>query len=365
MSPRSIGSSHESVLWKGFRPTSLLGRTVAILTSSFAVVTIGACDGRWPLARADLRPFKPYEQRPSTSGGVRAYFLGTSSILFRDSATAILGDGFVTRPGLMKIVFSRIAPDTARVRRTLKRLGVDSIAAIYAAHTHYDHVMDAPEFARATGGVLLGSPSTMNVGRGVGLPERQMRVVRGGETLRFGKFSLTFIESRHTPGNRSPGIVDAPLVPPARQKAYKSDTTWAVLIEHDRRTILVHPSTNFVPGEMRGRHADVVYLGIARLSKETDAFVDSLWNEVVRTTRAKRVILVHWDDFFRSLDEPLRPMPFFADDIAKSIQHITRRAARDSVEVLLPVPWQPTDPFAGLPIRDGGVSPATPPQRRG
>jgi hypothetical protein len=45
--------------------------------------------------------------------------------------------------------------------------------------------MDAPEVAKRTGAMLLGSESTANIGRGWGLPEEQIRVVsdRGPITL--------------------------------------------------------------------------------------------------------------------------------------------------------------------------------------
>jgi L-ascorbate metabolism protein UlaG (beta-lactamase superfamily) len=334
----SAGQAASWTAWPLPRP----GALAAVL------IAATACDGKLPLGHPDLEPFRGYEQPPSSGGRVTAQFLGTSSILFRDSETAILSDGFVTRPGLASVLVGRVAPDTALVRRALDSLRVDSIAAIFTGHSHYDHAMDAPTFARRTGAILIGSPSTANIGRGGGLPERQLRVVRDGEALRFGKFTLTFIESRHARGERYRGTVDRPLAPPARAGAWRTGTTWSVLIEHHGRTLLVHGSANYKPGALRGRHADVVYLGIGGLGKQPGGFVDAYWNEVVRTTGAKRVILVHWDDFFRTLDKPLRPMPYAMDSFTDSMRRILRRAAADSVEVLLPVLWQPTDPFAGL-----------------
>ena len=173
--------------------------------------------------------------------------------------------------------------------------------------------------------------------------------MRDGETVRYGAFALTFIESRHSVPDKVAGTIDAPLVPPARIDAWKTGTTWSVLVEHAGRTLLVHGSPNFRPGALRGHHADVVYLGAGTLSKQSETFVDAYWNEVVRATGARRVILVHWDDFWRSLDEPLVPLPQGLDDFGEDMRRILRRANADGVEVLLPVAWQPTDPFAGLP----------------
>jgi L-ascorbate metabolism protein UlaG (beta-lactamase superfamily) len=294
-----------------------------------------------------LEPFRRYEQRPAAGGPVAARFLGVTSLLFEDDETAILSDGFVSRPGITRVLVGRIGPDRKRIESTLKRLGrlgPDSIAAVFTGHSHYDHAMDAPVFAQLTGAVLLGSRSTANVGRGVGLPESALRVVGDGEALRFGKFELTFVESVHSPGDPFPGTIDKPLVPPARMSAWKTGTTYSVLIRRKRRTLLVHGSANYKPGALRDCRADVVYLGIGGLGRQKDDFVNDYWDEVVRATKAKRVILVHWDNFFRSLDKPLRPIPFFA----KGMRHILRRAADDGVQVRLPVLWKRTDPFAGL-----------------
>jgi L-ascorbate metabolism protein UlaG (beta-lactamase superfamily) len=308
---------------------------------------IGCVPGS-PFGRSDLESFRGLRQRASLTGPLRAHFFGTSSIVFKDSSTAILVDAFTSRPELRRVVFGRISPDTARVADALRRLGIGAFAAAVATHTHYDHVMDLPEFARRTGAVLLGSPSAANVARGSKLADDQIRVVNNGETVSYGKFRLTFIESRHTRPDLANGRVVRRLVPPAHYSAWRTGTTWSVLIEHEGHTILVHPSSNFVMNEMRGRHADVVYLGIAGLSKQTDSFVWSYWNEVVHASGAKRVILIHWDDFFRNLDQPLRPMPNIVDDFAKSMRRITKLAKADSVEVVLPILWEPTDPFKDL-----------------
>jgi L-ascorbate metabolism protein UlaG (beta-lactamase superfamily) len=295
-----------------------------------------------------LEPFRGYEQQPSTAGDVTARFLGTTSVLFQDAATAIMSDGFVTRPGLARVVFGRIGPDRERIQDAAKRLEVDSIAAVFTGHSHYDHALDAPTLAQLTGAVLLGSQSTFNIGLGAGLPESAMHVVRDGETMRFGRFELTFLESEHSRPDVHPGTVKAPLVPPARSGEWKNGGTYSVLIRHEHRTILMHGSSNFKASALRDHRADVVYLGIGGLGKKPDAFVDAYWDEVVGATRARRVILVHWDNFFHSLDEPLRPMPNVMGSFSGAMQHVLRRAAAHHVEVLLPVPWQRTDPFAGL-----------------
>jgi L-ascorbate metabolism protein UlaG (beta-lactamase superfamily) len=173
-------------------------------------------------------------------------------------------------------------------------------------------------------------------------------VVSDGETRRFGSFDLTFLESRHSPGDRVPGTIEKPFSTPASYLEWKTGTTWSVLVRHGTRTLLLHGSANYQFGALRGRRADVVYLGIGELGKQSEAFIDSYWDETVVRTGARRVILVHWDNFFRGLDEPLEPMPRVLDHVDDAIKQIRTRAAVDKVDVVLPALWERSDPFAGL-----------------
>ena len=278
------------------------------------------------------------------AGDVTAWFLGTSSVLLSDGHTAVLVDGFVTRPGLARVAFGRIAPDPRVVRRALERLGMPPIAAVVCVHSHYDHALDAPVWALLTGADLVGSESTANIGRGLGVPEQSLRVV--GDVLTCGGWELTFVETEHSPGDRYPGTVDAALVPPRRSREWRTGTVYAVFLKHLSGTVLVHASAGFRPGALHGMRADVVYLGVGGLGKQPARYVEEYWDEVVRTTGAHRVVLVHWDDFFVSLDKPLRPLPHLFDDLDVTLRRLSSLAARDGVEVLLPVAWQPSDPFA-------------------
>jgi L-ascorbate metabolism protein UlaG (beta-lactamase superfamily) len=327
------------------------------LTASLVIA-----QGCAPLIHPSLAPYRRYEQRHSTSGPVTARFLGTTSVLFQDASTTILGEGFVTRPGPLNVRFCCIAPDTVRIVRALHTLGINSIAAVFTGHAHYDHAMDAPTFAMRTGADLVGSSTLANIAWAYGLRDTaRMRTIRHGDTVQYGKFTLTFLDSEHSHPDRFRGIVEAPLTDvPRRADEWKTGAMHSVLIQHGHRAILIQGADAFVPGALRGRHADVVYLSMANLGLRSDAYVDAYWNEVVRGTGAKRVIPVHWDNFFRSLDGPLRPMP--TRNFHRGMQHILRRAAQDGVQVQMPVAWRPTDPFEGMPCPAGSHCVMTQPE---
>jgi len=104
-------------------------------------------------------------------------------------------------------------------------------------------------------------------------------------------------------------------------------------------------SAGFVPGALAGRRADVVFLGVGQLGLQPERYVVDYWNEAVRTVGATRVVLIHWDDFFRPLHEPLRALPYAADDLDASMRTLTRLAAEDGVALHLPTLFDRADPW--------------------
>jgi L-ascorbate metabolism protein UlaG (beta-lactamase superfamily) len=283
---------------------------------------------------------------PTSSGGeksLRTIFLGVSTILLDDGETAILTDGFFTRPNAAQLLLGKIAPDQALIANYLKRAGVDKLAAVIVQHSHYDHVMDSPEVARLTGAIMVGSESTANVGRGWGLPKDRIKVMQPGEKMDFGKFHVTLIESGHVPPGFPGGEITEPLIPPARATAYKVGTSYATLVEHEGTSILINASAGFAPGALRNRHADIVFLGIGMLGKRDEAYMESYWSEVVEAVGARRVIPIHWDNFARPLDQPLQPIPHLLDDFDATMNFLKKKGGEQSVEIMLLQAWQVMD----------------------
>jgi L-ascorbate metabolism protein UlaG (beta-lactamase superfamily) len=115
------------------------------------------------------------------------------------------------------------------------------------------------------------------------------------------------------------------------------------------RRLLVQGSAGFVRGALAGERADVAYLGVGQLGLRDEEYIRTYWDETVRAVGARRVVLVHWDDFFRPLDRPLRALPRLGDDLDASMAVLTARAGADGVELRLPRLWVREDPWAGMP----------------
>jgi L-ascorbate metabolism protein UlaG (beta-lactamase superfamily) len=300
--------------------------------------------------RPSLDQYRNYvmPSAPPDAGGLRVTFLGVSTLLFDDGENAVLIDGFFSRPGFLRTLAGRIEPDVERVKESLARAGIRRLAAVITVHSHYDHAMDAPLVAESTGALLMGSESTMNVGRGWGLAEDRLRSVTGETTEGFGRFRVTLVPAAHFPHGMAMGEIRKPLVPPARAVDYKEGGSYSVLIEHDAETLLVQGSAGFVPGRLRGRRADVVFLGTGGLGTRDSDYCDAYWREVVSAVGARRVIAIHWDDFTRPLEEPLLPLSRFLDDVGSSFDFLIARAAAEKIDFKLVSAWTRIDPFAGL-----------------
>jgi len=254
-------------------------------------------------------------------GAVTVRFSGTATLVFSDGETKWMTDGWFSRPGPLRLLLGKISPDLAAIERGLAANQVVELDAVLPVHSHYDHAMDAPEVARRTGALLLGSESTANIGRGWGLPESQIRVLRDRSAVHVGKFVITPIESRHfefpDPAMRQAALGDPvirePLVPPVSVFDYRLGKAWVLHVSHPKGSWLIVGSAGYAPGALEGLTADVVFLGIGGLGAQTADYRESFWRETVDTVQPGRVIPIHFDGLTAPVEGPFRG-PVKAED---------------------------------------------------
>ena len=302
-----------------------------------------SCAGSEPY---DMSTWARLEAAPVPEGfeGVTVTFLGVSTLVIRDAETTLMIDGFFTRPDLGGLnILGKIAPDPERVSEGLSLGQVSSLAAITTVHSHFDHAMDTPLVAQQTGALLLGSSSTANIARGLGLPEHQIREVTPGDFAEFGSFRMRWFASKHYPLPPPADImlgteVEAPLVPPARITAWAEGRSDTIVIEHPRGTLVVQGSAGFVPDALVGVDADVVFLGIGGLGGMETAYQEDYWRHVVGEVGPAEVYAIHWDDFNRPLSEPLLPGGTAGGDFPSAMRFLEAKGSAAGVQVgLLPL----------------------------
>src|ERR1700761_9821134 len=240
-----------------------------------------------------LRPGRPdisnHSHRfsvPAAAAGapLTVTWLGVTTLLLDDGSSALMTDGFFSRPSLVRLLVGKVSPSAARVDGCLARANVTRLHAVIPVHTHFDHVLDSALVADRTGAQLVGGESAVNVGRGYGLAEDRLVVAEPGAPIDLGAFEVTLIQSHHSPPDRFPGEITAPVIPPVKVSAYRCGEAWSTLVYHrsSGRRLLIQGSAGFVKGALAGQRAEVVYLGVGQLGVLPQSYLDDYWSETVR-----------------------------------------------------------------------------------
>ncbi|MDX1803675.1 MAG: MBL fold metallo-hydrolase [Alcanivorax sp.] len=270
-------------------------------------------------------------QTRAKPGQVRVTYLGTATLLISDGKTRLLTDGYFSRAGLGKVLFGKLAPDAARIDRSLKQAGITHVDDIMVLHSHFDHAMDSAEVAKRTGARLLGSASTVMVARGAHLPAARITRVTPGKPYHFGDFTVTFVPARHVPlpapveALTGKGEITRPLVPPAPVGAWQEGQCYALVIHHPNGSLLVVGSAGYVPGALQGYQADYAFIASASLGKQSTAYQQAFFDNTVKAVGADTVIPVHWDNFFTELSPRVQPLPWLLDNMGASFHALADR----------------------------------------
>ncbi len=272
-------------------------------------------------------------------GAVTVRFSGTATLLFSDGETQWMTDGWFTRPGPLRLLLGKIGPDLQTIEQGLAANHVEKLAAVLPVHSHYDHAMDAPEVARRTGALLLGSESTANIARGWGLPEAQIQVLVDRQPVYLGQFVITPIESRHfefpDPAMRQRALGDPlisePLVPPVRVFDYRVGTPYVLHVSHPKGSWLIVGSAGYVEGALQDFSADTVFLGVGGLGSQTAAYMENFWRETVTAVAPSRIIPIHFDSLTAPVQGPfsgqVKAMSFLSNDRESTLAFLRHKAA--------------------------------------
>jgi L-ascorbate metabolism protein UlaG (beta-lactamase superfamily) len=259
-------------------------------------------------------------------GPVTVQWLGTAGFAVRYEGRVLLVDPYLTRASLWACATSRLRTDSALVATHVPRAD-----AIVLGHTHFDHALDAPAIARATGARVFGSKSAANLCRASGVSASQIVDVeaeRSPYETEVGPFRLRFVPSVHSklllgkvpfPGE----IADCDDVPIGAAH-YRCGAVFGVEIRVGGKTIFHVGSADLVEAELANRSSGVDLALVCVAGWTSSA---QFPERVVKALSPGAIVLSHWDDFFRPLSAPVRALP------AMRLPSLVERLGRASRDV--------------------------------
>ncbi|TDF56774.1 MBL fold metallo-hydrolase [Cupriavidus sp. L7L] len=312
-----------TMLWTAI--TILMGLMVAGIAP-----TIALGDQRDSMDPARMTSYEP---PPPAERGLMATFFGTTSIALSDGETVVMVDAFFSRPPLKSWITGNLAPDSTRIDSVIAETGMRRINAIFVAHSHHDHALDAGSVAVKTGADVYGSASSLWIADAAGLPRDRQKLLNDRQQTTIGRFHVTAFETEHSPKSLFSGDITEPISLPTWPWAFKAGSNHSFLMDHPAGRILIVPSASPPKGAFSGVKADVVFLSIARLAGQPEADIWAYWEEAVVRTGARYVIPIHWDDFTRGLDKQLVSIPSWVDDVTSSAARLTQYAKLCDVKI--------------------------------
>lgn len=88
----------------------------------------------------------------------------------------------------------------------LKVSDITKAEAVFVSHAHFDHISDIGPIAKQTHAPVVGAPVTAEVAKKLGVPDAQIVVAKGGESLHFGDATVEVALAQHS--TIQPGLLD-------------------------------------------------------------------------------------------------------------------------------------------------------------
>lgn len=239
----------------------------------------------------------------TVSAAVQARWLTVTSVLLDDGKTKILFDPAWTRPGIKHwLNISEFKSDENLVTGILKKNYLDRVDAVFASHSHFDHVMDAPMVSKLSGAVFYTDKSSERIAQAYKEPRiRTINIIPDLE-IRIGDFLITPILREHSqilhlfyflPG-------DVPANTNLSFWDYHVGQTWFYLVKHPSGNIVIDQGSEPHIASLK-KHTDKIDVLIQGVANRKDD--DTILNGYVKEFKPKFFMPLHFDNFFADFNE--------------------------------------------------------------
>ncbi|MFZ4712427.1 MAG: MBL fold metallo-hydrolase [Bacteriovoracaceae bacterium] len=230
-------------------------------------------------------------------------WLGITGFSLSDGKTTLLFDPVITRPSLFDILFRRsIKSDPTLVDAWIKQAKLTKVDATFVTHSHHDHSLDMPEFAKKLGGHVYGSPSTITIARNFGVNEEELKPIKEDQVIQVGDFKITVVQNEHVsilgPLYFAKGEVEKKeMNKDSSVFDYKMGDSFGYFIEHPEGKIVFQATSKVPPKyQQNGFPASVVLLSVAKIDG-----IEHLLSKVISMYKPHTIVPLHFDNFFKPI----------------------------------------------------------------
>jgi L-ascorbate metabolism protein UlaG (beta-lactamase superfamily) len=234
---------------------------------------------------------------------VEGRWLTVSSILLDDGKTKILFDAPWTRPGLLDwLGIGTFKSDEKLVSDILTKNNMLNTQAVFASHSHFDHIVDVPMVSKLTGAVFYTDESSERIAAAYKEPKIRTVSMKANQEIRVGDFLITPLLRDHAKILNLFEFIPGPV--PADTDLsfwdYHVGSTWYFVVKHPDGTILIDQGTESHIDEVRkiSETVDVLFQGVAN-RKDDETIVTGY----SKTFNPKIFVPVHFDNFMGSFND--------------------------------------------------------------
>lgn len=239
----------------------------------------------------------------SAISAVSIRWLTVTAVSIDDGKTKLLFDPAWTRPNWKHLLnISSLKSDEALVKSVLEKNQLTKLDAVFASHSHFDHVIDAPIAAKLGNGMFYVDENSERIAKAYKDPGIKTTRFKGGEKIKVGDFTITPLPRQHAKILHLVPFLPGPVPTDTTLSFfdYHEGETWFFLVEHPAGTILVDQGSEAHP-EVLKKHTtkvDVLLQGLAN-RKSDEAILDGH----VKTYQPKVFISLHFDNFFKDFND--------------------------------------------------------------
>ncbi|WBB70709.1 MBL fold metallo-hydrolase [Micromonospora sp. WMMD812] len=304
--------------------------------ASTALVSAGGLASTALAAPAQAAATGPAPAAATTRRTGRASFRwwGTAGWRLDIGQRTVLVDPFLSRinTGLFDGTFN--AKTRLEVRTDQVDARVDRAETVLVTHTHWDHFMDVPYIAGRTGARVFGTLTAYHLGLAYGVPSGQLSMVKGGEVLDFGDYTVEVVGSLHS-RNVSysmafPGLrVSPPAKPETIADLPEGDTLNYLVRVAGGPSVFFMGASDFVARNLAGLAPDVAMVAL----NSTTVTADYVPRLMAALDHPKVVVPVHFDNFETELRNPPTVAPSDRKQLDQLIAAVRESSPRSRVLV--------------------------------